>query len=140
MDLASLDTVKKSSSGTFMPIKHPVTDEVVMDEATKKPVAICLRGLDSPEYAAAQFRMADRRISKAVKKGRVDANAMRAEDVYNEQLDLLLDCTVGWEGVQLDGVTLEYNRDNARKLYLRLPFLREQAQTFIENRANFLGN
>ncbi len=61
-----------------------------------------------------------------------------AEEIENDDLEQLVAVTVAWSGVGLDGSDLPYSADNARKLYKRLPWLREQAGAFVTDRANFL--
>jgi len=47
-------------------------------------------------------------------------------------------CTLAWRGIVYEGEALECNPGNARRLYAALPWLREQVEAFIADRANFL--
>lgn len=63
---------------------------------------------------------------------------MTAEEIEESALRQLSICTVSWKGVKLDGQELECNPDNAYMLYSRLPWLKEQVDEFVGDRANFL--
>jgi len=64
--------------------------------------------------------------------------SITADELDNDSLDLLAACTLGWSGFVVDGSELECNTENARRLYRQFPWLREQAQQYIDDRANFL--
>lgn len=57
----------------------------------------------------------------------------------NEQTEVLVACTVGWNGLVLDGKDFPYSESNARQLYSdpHYAYIRNQAQTFIGDAANF---
>ena len=55
-----------------------------------------------------------------------------------ENIELLVACTLNWAGIRAKGQPLPFSVDNARVIYAKLPWLREQVKAFIEDRANFL--
>lgn len=55
-----------------------------------------------------------------------------------ERARVLAQVTVAWQGVALDGEVLDCSPANAERLYLRLPWLLDQADRFVADRANFL--
>jgi|SRR5581483_2279004 len=128
MDLSVYDTAKTADGGAVLEVRHPGTG------AKLKGVRITLLGADSPRWRAAQAEKVNRRLSEA-SAGRRAANI---EDADEDAIELLAAATIKWEGVELDGKALECSTENACVLYRRLPWLREQADRFIADRANFL--
>jgi len=67
--------------------------------------------------------------------------AFKKESLRKESdaLELLVDLTLGWVNLSLNGNELDFNRDNAKKIYImeRLP-VRRQVEGFILDQKNFL--
>jgi hypothetical protein len=124
MDLTSLAV---SSEGSVLTLTHPVT-------GADLPVKITLLGTDSPVFRKAQRAIVNRRLKQAKK------TTLTAEEIEAEGVDALVACTVSWEGVELDGKKLDCTPENIRRVYtdVRLPFIREQVDSFIAERANFM--
>jgi hypothetical protein len=123
-----------AESGVDMPVRHPATNALVLQDNGKTPVVIHLAGMDSVRFRKTQRANADRRF-----KG-MQNRAPTAEELDTEGLDILVNCTLGWSGIILDGTPLECTPANVRMLYTRLPWVRKQVDTFMGNRANFLPN
>ena len=52
---------------------------------------------------------------------------------------MLAAMTVGWENVlDTDGTEIAFSTEVARALYVSYPVVREQVDTFVANRRNFL--
>lgn len=136
MDLTQLDTTKKSNDGAQLQLRSPRDGEVLIDESTGSPVSITLLGPDSKRYLDASHEATNRRLTKRLRSARAK---ITAEEVAGDQLELLVACTTGWSGIQVDGAYLKFSEDEARKLYKRFPWIRDQAQEFIDERSNFLG-
>jgi hypothetical protein len=68
-------------------------------------------------------------------------NSLTGDTLEQEAVALLAALTVGWRLVALDGspIDLPFSRDDAEKLYASrgMAWLREQAEAFIGERANF---
>jgi hypothetical protein len=141
MDLVQLDTVAACNKGAVMPVRSPKNGAILMDESVTPPapVAITLRGRDSTEFQRLQREQRQKNIDMATKRGVRDAVT---EIVENEQraMDVYVACTVNWSGFDWEGKSLPCTPENARMIYTRLPWLREQVDAFINDRANFLGN
>lgn len=131
MDLATLDITKAANEGAVMEVRHPAAGTVLKDDAGE-PITITLIGSDSEKVKRRQ-RV---ELNKRLKSGR--RQAMTAEELDEQGLDLLAFCTVSWTGIMLDGQVLECNHGNAVAVYQRLPWLKEQVDTFVGDRANFL--
>jgi hypothetical protein len=89
----------------------------------------------SDRYRKADRRISNRRLATASTGRRVRATA---EGIEADRLEVLVACTISWEGIGFDGGEKECTPENARAAYKKLPWLREQADAFIVDRANFL--
>lgn len=133
LDLANLDTVKVSDEGADMELRHPATRAVICNEAGD-PITIRLVGTDSTIYRKAQAAITNRKLAQNKRNVKITAEELEADG-----LELLAKCTVNWHhDLAVDGAPLEFSVDNARKLYRRFPWIREQAEEFVNERANFL--
>lgn len=131
LDLGSLDTRAASEEGAVMAVVHPVTGQPLTQE-DGAAVTITLAGMDGDRFRKAQRAATDRRL-KSPRRANVTA-----EDIERDGIETLAACTLAWTGLVLDGETLDCTVPNARKAYQRLPWLREQVDAFIGDRANFL--
>lgn len=132
-DLAQLDTTRASEEGAVLEVRHPVSGAVLTTE-DGQAVTVRLAGMDSRRAKRAEQDISDRRVKRTG--GR---RAVTSEEWDVERLEFLASVTLGWvDGLALDGRPLEFNLENAKRLYERLPWLREQAQAFVDDRANFL--
>ena len=134
LDLTTLDTSSASEAGTIMEVLHPTTGAMLTHDSGKA-VTITLAGQDSARYQSAVRASRNRRL-KAQQSGR--RVQISAEEMENDGVETIVSCTLGWDGIGDDGVLLLYSLDNDRMLYKHLPWLLEQADAFISDRANFL--
>lgn len=132
MDLLTLDTRDGANTGAIMDVENPVTGEK-LKTADGAPVTITLLGLDSDRLKKRQNELTNDVLKKGFRPKRVTAE--KGED---DRLTTLALATVGWENIDLGGEKLDFSQDNARKLYRRLPWLAEQVDAFVGDRANFL--
>ena len=132
-DLSKLNTAAKSNEGAWMPLRDPGTFQVLLDDA-EAPVQIQLAGVDSDIYRKAQRRITNMRLSS--KRGM--SPKLTAEEMEAEALDILARCTMAWTGIVENGKSVPCDYDNARKLYATYPWIREQVDAFVNDRANFL--
>lgn len=138
MDLKQLDTVSGADQGADLELMTP-SGTLITDSATKKPWTIRLLGVDSKKYQDAQHRLANKRIQRRSRSRRA---IVTSEELDTDQLELLVEVTTGWcDCIKLtaDSAPLPFNRENVRMLYSSYPWIREQAEEFIADRANFLG-
>lgn len=128
MDLNQLKTAK-ADEGVVMEVRHPETEEAI------EGMTITLLGQDSAVYrkiSLAKQQVALNRISKGKKIADLDA-----EKLAEDSVDDLVKMTVSWTGFSLDGKDLKPTADNFRMVYAEWPWIKEQAQEFVANRANF---
>lgn len=124
-DFASRDVTAKADEGAELE---------VLDPANGKPVGvfITLAGADSSVHRKATAAIANRRAKGGFRRN------INLDDLQTESIEVLARCTLGWSGVVLDGKDVPLSKEAAVALYTRFPWLREQVETFISDRANYL--
>lgn len=123
IDLGALDTAALCDKGAELELLHPVTGEPL-------GARITLAGVDSRLWRRAVAAVADRRGKRGQ---RPTAESARADGI-----EILARCTLGWSGMTLDGKELPCTEENARLVYGRFPWLREQVDAFCSDRASYL--
>lgn len=96
-------------------------------------ISIEVAGQDSDEFRKAEVAKRNRRL-KAAQKGK----KITAEQLDEEGLDLLVNCTVSWQNVFWGKDEMECTPENVRKLYTEHPFIREQIDEAIADRTLFM--
>lgn len=135
MDLSDLDyLVTAQEAGVDIDILHPVTRE---------PIGFIIRvaGLDSARVKDAQRKFLDRRLAKR------RSSKITAADLEKEATLALAAAVISWTSVEADGTTtstalldgerLECTRSNAVALFERFPWLKEQVDAVVQDRADF---
>jgi hypothetical protein len=126
----NLEEIEVKAEGTIMPILHPVTNEPLKDEAGNA-ATLTLAGADSEIYRKASNKVSNRRIRAS--RGQ---KLMNAERLDSDALEIICACTLAWDNVSLKGETPK----TADELYRGRKWLQDQADQWIHDRANYLGN
>jgi hypothetical protein len=134
VDLSNLE-VKEEKQAVAMQVVHPITRKPMFDEATKEPVEIVVLSADSSEAANARQKIADKAL-----KARSQGRSPSAADVEEGGIEILAFCTKSWKHVVWEKAELPYSRENAKMIYRKLPWLRQQVDAFSADLNNFLGN
>ena len=131
-DLSQLDTSKASEIGAVLEVLHPVDN-------TPLGIKITLAGADSDIYRRFMAKIANK-ARQRIKPGRPYTPPTQEEDRENA-VNLLVACTLGWEGIIMRGEEYPFSPENARVLYSDPGFswLYDQVDGFIQDRANFLS-
>jgi hypothetical protein len=133
MDLSALNPKKKANSGAFLHLVNPGTGLPLFDGDDKeKPVGLYLMGRDSDLYAKTRHKNLNGALS-----GKKKSDTKTSEIIEQETISLLADMTVSWENLSYNGQN-EFSRDAIVGVYTDLAWVREQADTFISDRANFI--
>lgn len=133
MDLNTLKAVK-ADEGAVLQIAHPETEEPI------DGMTMTLLGQDSVTYRKIQMAKQQAALNRLAKGKRATAD-LDAEKLAGDMIDDLAKLTVSWTGFELDGKPLKCDKSNAVTVYTDWPWIREQAQEFVANRANFFrGN
>ena len=158
MDLSNLDVVKLANAGTVLELLHPATGEVLADkteeyeksidkinsndgltdeqkekkiESIEKPKPFYLRllGSDSDTYRNTIKRRFERNQNKKNQSQKLDL-----DDAQLKAAELLAKCTTGCYMIE-DGKPVDCTKENMVRLYLKLPWLREQAEQHMADRS-----
>ena len=119
MDLSQLYTADAHNSGSEMQVKGP-TGEVT-------DFYITLAGIDSDVW---------RESVKSRRAAAVEA-AMSGEGVEVDEAEVLALATIGWRGLESGGEGVEFSVDAAKELYRNAPYILDQVNVFVGDRANF---
>ncbi len=131
IDLAAIDTVKGSNDGFDVQIYHPGTNEDL-------DIIISVLGKDSDQFQKISRGQNKRRMSKMSKGGFRNVSTPPVEEMESDSIDLLACCTTGWSGVVIDKKEIEFSKENAVMIYDRFPWIKEQVDLAIGDRANFI--
>lgn len=131
IDLSSIDTVKGSNEGFDVQIYHPGTNEDL-------GITIHVLGKDSDEFIKVSRAQSKKRLAKMTKSGFRNTSPVPVEEVEQDGIALLAACTKSWVGVIVEGKAVECSVENAKMIYERFPWIREQVDTAIGDRANFI--
>ena len=134
-DLSSLNTTDACNAGADVEIHHPVTNAAL-------GMTIRVLGRDSDtfkEHTRSVLNARLRREAMATKRGK-DVGARTIEEIEQENMDLLVVCTMGWTNVQLSGKELAFDEANVRKVYKDYPWIYDQVNEAIGTLENFLKN
>ena len=130
IDLANIDTVKGANEGFDVQIYHPATNEDL-------GITINVIGKDSDEFQKITREQTKRRMQKATKGGFRNVT-IPVEELEEDSLKLLAACTKSWKGVVENGKAIDCTKENAMAIYEKYPWIREQVDTAIGDRANFI--
>lgn len=112
------------------------TAELVIEHpATGKPTSMRIQLLSSDSDVWKKQVMRIRRENMKYQNRR---DGIPPEKSQDDALTLLAVCTVGWNGINESGQPLPCTRENAKRVYEKFPFIREQVDDFIGDRRNFL--
>jgi len=133
-----IDDIKIKEDGTDMQIVHPGTGEPLFDEVkdeetgkiTSEPVTLRLIGQDSDIFKKASNRITNKR-------SKMRPGQLTAERLSADTLQIVEACTVKWS----DNLVLNGEQPTtAKEIYQGRKWLKEQAEQYIYDRANYLGN
>jgi len=142
-DLNSLDTVKGSNDGFDVNLYNPATNE-------DTGIIITVLGKDSDCFQQITKKQNKKRMDMMSKNGFRSGkiSSPSQEEIEANGLDLLAECTTGWkssdengeykDSIFLDKKDVVFSVDNAKSLYSRFPWIKEQIDIAIGDRANFI--
>lgn len=136
-DLAQIDTKTLAEAGVDMPVKDLAGKALVARNG--EPVAITLLGSDSAKYRSLTRVQVRKRMEQMAGGKSAVLTEADMDETDRDVLDVIVACTVGWKNVlDTSGQAIPFTEENLRKLYAAYPVVREQAETFISSRANFI--
>lgn len=125
MDLTPL---KVSDDAVEMEIFHPVTGE-------KMDITILVIGDDNAEY-----KQNARMVYKAALKKAPKGNLEKLNSDLDEEFVFSLKAAhiKGWKNIQQNEKPLKFSKENAVYLIQEYPWIRDQIDEFVSERANFI--
>lgn len=129
MDLKQLDTRAGAERGFDVHLKSPAT-------GADLGIIITVRGADSAAYQDKASQQAQARLERNLRRGKLGASS--PDEMRQEALELLAAMTTGWHGLEEDGAAVPFSEAAALRIYDHYPWLREQIDAAIHDRANFL--
>lgn len=79
--------------------------------------------------------------SKRWRKTKTEASRKLLEDKADPDkviIDSLVEATIDWRGFMSEGKELDFTKKKVRQLYQNAPYIAEQVDRFIADRANFI--
>lgn len=133
MNLFDLDTAEMANAGAVLELRGPTGEPLFQDDGVT-PVTITLLGEDSDVVTRANNVATNQYL-----RGGPGAQTITAEVSRANEINKFARATVDWSGI--DGPNkkpLECTPENAKALYRRLPWVRDQIRAFISDRGNFM--
>jgi hypothetical protein len=134
--MTGIESIGSPLETNKLTLYHPVTDEPLVDDEGNS-MWIEVYGLDSSKYKQVLHDQTNRRLQKAQRSG--SRAVVTAEQQESMALDLLAKCTKNWH-IILNGETPGCTEENARDLYSKYPWIRDQVDAFVHDRKAFLKN
>jgi hypothetical protein len=75
---------------------------------------------------AGSYSKAYRRAEESIRRRPIKSGKITGEKFYDENVEKVIACTLGWEGFELNGKPAELTRDNVRTLYNACPWVLDQ--------------
>lgn len=138
MDLSKLNSVAACNAGFELELFHPGTKEGL-------GVFVTVLGQDSDEYRKVFQVQQRKRLDRAMRGGGIRIKSVASpESLEQDANELLAACTKSWrtgeeQHLLIGGEKLECSRDNAMRVYRDYPWIKEQVDDAVNDRANFLG-
>ena len=131
MDLSNLDTAALANEGAVLELRGPDGNPILQDDGS--PVTITLLGEDSDVVTRHNNAITNQYLRAGLGGPPITAEASKDNEVSK-----FAKATVAWSGVVLDGEALICNEANAKLIYRRFGFIRDQVRAFMGDRARFL--
>lgn len=133
VDISGIDVVKAANEGAPIEILHPVTGEPL-------GITINILGRDSDEFKRVTTEQSRRRLKAMTKSGTFKADAVPVAEIEKDGVAALVAVTTGWSPaivIQPGEPASLFSKENCVKLYNRHPYIKEQVDAAVNERANF---
>lgn len=148
MDLKDLDVINSSNEGFELRLLNPKTQ-------AELNLCVTVLGKDSDVFRKLASDQNRKRLAKMTKGGAIRLGAVSAEELDSDAVELLAACTVSWREVEgypavddpagtvkptwtIDGNEIVCTRATVISTYVRFPWIREQVEAAVGDRANFI--
>ena len=133
VDLSGIDVVKAANDGAPIDIVHPISGDPL-------GISIQILGRDSDEFKKVTAEQSRRRLRAMTKGGTFKVDAVPQAEVEKDGLMALVAVTKGWApNIVIDKGedASPFTKENCIRLYTRHPYIREQVDVGVNERANF---
>jgi len=135
MDLSKFNLTQQAEIGADLHLLDPNDEPLIYGSGKKeKPVTIKLLGTDSKVWRNKNREFQKKRTQKMVRNRAKNVDYSVSDE---ETCEMLAACTTEWHGIDEKGEKLEFSYDEAFRVYMKHIWIREQADAFIADRANF---
>jgi hypothetical protein len=128
LDIGTVDLVKNANDGAPHRLHHPINGKPLK-------TVIFLLGRDSDKFKAIQAAQSQARLKKAQRSG--GRSGLDPADMERDGIELLAACTLGWDDLVLNGRVVPFSVENAEAVYAAHPWIKEQVDVAIGDRAVF---
>lgn len=128
-DLKKNNLAEQSETGYEFELVYPATGEAV-------DAFITVRGNES-KVVKNFLRKRFNENQVLVKKGKKKDDSITIEEFLDNQIELAVVKTIGWRGIQVDGVDLPFTQENAEKIYREHEWIREAVEKESAEIENF---
>lgn len=146
-DLSQFDTVADANKGTAVRLFSP-------RDQSDLGIIINVQGRDSNAFRDKQGEQNRRRIAKLQRAGNFKLSPPSQKEIDADTAELLAAVTTGWASeepdgdpadgavrtrqvIKIGGEELEFNFENAVKVYRKFPWIREQVDAAVMDRGLF---
>lgn len=129
MNIFETDTKDIANEGSILELRDETGAPLL--KADKSPVTMTVLGADSDVYTAASNQVTNRSI-----RNRGKGITVTAESAMTDSIAVTAKAIVGWDGLEDGNGPYPFSEENAKKL-LRINYIREQVEQFINDRGNF---
>lgn len=129
MDFRKFSTMSASEEGRWVDVFNPMDVSQKLVDENGNVSRVKIKGVDS---------MAFRRAPDVINKAKLIAEDKSDQNLHHIIAGAMADIVLDWEHVGLGDGDLPFNRENAVLVLTEAPWLREQLDIFLLDRANFL--
>jgi len=122
MDIADFHTAASHQEGAEMRVRKP--------DGSYSDCYIALIGIDSPQWREIVKNRSRSDMRKVINNDEKTDEDEKAED--------LAKATVSWRGFTDNGEDIDFSLEKVEQLYKAAPYIADQVDMFIANRANFI--
>jgi len=135
MDLSKFNLTQQAEIGADLHLLDPFDDPLFYGSGKKeKPVTIKLLGTDSKVWRNKNREFQKKRTQKMVRNRAKNVDYSVSDEEAGE---MFAACTTGGGGLEDKGEKIEFSTEAAFQMYMDHIWIREQADAFIADRANF---
>ena len=126
-NLKNFTTRDAANRGVWVSIPDPL-------DGTDSGFRIQILGKDSDAYRKVEATQRERAVRTANTTGNF---RITPEAIEQNALELLAVSTIGWDGLEDNGVDVPFTQDKAKELYREYPFVREFVDRSVADRSLF---